>query len=301
MELQVEHTTITDGLYEATIVHEGAGLARLQKEGRNLVVPHALDFRPTKTFQGKVLVPWPNRIRNATYEYRGTSYKLDMNEPERNSALHGLKLWDVWEKTSSSANEVTLRATTGPISGYPFELQTTVTYHLDAEQGLLISIETSNIGDSTAPYGTGTHAYLTCDGQLANDSVLTVPADQVLTVDENLAPVSRENVKVQGLDYRQGKLIGETMIDHAFTALPEGQWKVTLASANTGMSVSLASDEPWVQIFSGDNMNRAGVAVEPMTCPPNAFNSGEDLIELEPGNTHVHQLRIQETAAPTAR
>lgn len=297
----MEHTTIADGSYKAVIVHEGAGLAKLEKDGRNLVVPHALDFRPTITFQGKVLVPWPNRIRNATYDYRGTSYKLVMNEPERNSALHGLKLWDVWEQIGSSANQVTLRATTGPTSGYPFRLRTTVTYRLDAKRGLFITIETTNIGDNDAPYGTGTHSYLTCDGQLANDCVLTVPADQVLTVDNDLAPLAKENVQNEGLDYRQGELIGETQIDHAFTALPEGQWTVTLKAPDTGMSVSLESDEPWVQIFSGDNMNRAGVAVEPMTCPPNAFNSGEDLILLKPHDTHTHQLRIEETTAPTSR
>ena len=53
------------------------------------------------------------------------------------------------------------------------------------------------------------------------------------------------------------------------------------------MQVSLWVDQsyPYLMIFTGDslpNFNRRGLAVEPMTCPPNAFRSGEDLIRLEP-------------------
>lgn len=296
----MEHVTIKDGQYEAIIVTEGAGLAELTKSGRNITVPHAVDTRPTKTFQGKVLIPWPNRIRDAQYTYEGATYTLDMNEPERHCALHGLKIWDEWEIVSSAPNSVTLETTTGPTTGYPFRLHTTVSYTVDAAEGLYITVKSANIGDDAAPYGTGTHSYLTCDGELANNCVLTVPAGLVLTVDEDLAPLAKEKVDDQGLDYRQGELIGETMIDHAFTEVPKAPWSVTLTSPNTGMTVALESDEAWVQIFSGDNMHRAGVAVEPMTCPPNAFNSGEDLIVLEPHASHTHQLRIYEAAAPAA-
>jgi aldose 1-epimerase len=39
-------------------------------------------------------------------------------------------------------------------------------------------------------------------------------------------------------------------------------------------------------LFTGDplrDVNRCAIAVEPMTCPPNAFRTGEALVRLEPG------------------
>jgi len=46
---------------------------------------------------------------------------------------------------------------------------------------------------------------------------------------------------------------------------------------------------PYVMVFTGDipAVERAGLAVEPMTCPPNAFRSGEALITLEPDESHT--------------
>ena len=54
-----------------------------------------------------------------------------------------------------------------------------------------------------------------------------------------------------------------------------------------GVTVWADDAWPYVQLFSGDlpDIQRRGFAVEPMTCPPNAFNSGEGLLRLKPGET----------------
>jgi aldose 1-epimerase len=45
-----------------------------------------------------------------------------------------------------------------------------------------------------------------------------------------------------------------------------------------------------VQVHTGDRPepadHRRGLAVEPMTCPPDAFTSGVDLVHLGPGESH---------------
>lgn len=284
---------IQAGEYEALIVNEGAGLAALRRGGRDLVHPHDPEQTPIG-YSGKVLVPWPNRIEAATYVLDGVRYTVPMNEPENNCALHGFAFGEDWDVVEEDSDAVELRTVTGPLEGYPFQIETSVRYTLSAEDGLGIEIRTTNTGDRTAPYGTGTHAYLTCDGAVADDCVLTVPAAEVLTVDQNLIPVGREGVAEAGLDYRGGAPIGANQIDHAFTSLPDGQWSVSLNHPESGMTVVLTSDEAWVQVFSGDNIERRGVAVEPMTCPPNAFNTGEDLILLAPGDSHTHRLQIRE-------
>jgi len=60
----------------------------------------------------------------------------------------------------------------------------------------------------------------------------------------------------------------------------------------------MEAEDPWCQVYSGEEIGRAGVAVEPMTCPPDAFNSGEDVIVLEPGDSHVFEFRIRGEGPP---
>jgi galactose mutarotase-like enzyme len=66
--------------------------------------------------------------------------------------------------------------------------------------------------------------------------------------------------------------------------------RVELRDLDYGPEVSLWVDEsyPYLMLFSGDPLpavRRRSLAVEPMTCPPNAFRTGEALIRLEPGSS----------------
>ena len=84
--------TITAGDYEATIASVGATLRTLIYRGRDLVVPFEPDIvRPF--FRGATLAPWPNRIVDGRYVFRGRSYEVALTEPGRGQALHGLASW----------------------------------------------------------------------------------------------------------------------------------------------------------------------------------------------------------------
>lgn len=288
---------IRAGQYEAVIVNEGAGLASLRRSGRDLVIPHDPADRPA-AFNGKVLIPWPNRIAAGTYFYDGTQYTVPITEPENNAALHGLQSWEPWDVVDWTDNAVELVVATRPTDGYPFHLQTFARYELTDEGGLSVRVRTENLGERVAPYGTGTHSYLTCNGALLDECTLLLPAAEVLEVDSNLTPTGRTAVADAGLDLTEEPIVGRLRIDHAFTGLSaeDGQWRVRLRHPESNTAVVLESDEPWVQVYSGEKLDRRGVAVEPMTCPPNAFNSGEDLILLAPGESHEHTLRIYEEA-----
>ena len=60
---------ITAGKYCATIVSDGAGLASLTYAGHDIVLPHYPAEKPVG-YNGKVLIPWPNRITNGQYVWR---------------------------------------------------------------------------------------------------------------------------------------------------------------------------------------------------------------------------------------
>jgi len=61
-----------------------------------------------------------------------------------------------------------------------------------------------------------------------------------------------------------------------------------------GSTVVLSAEAPWVQVYTAEHLGRRGVAVEPMTCPPDAFNSGRDLVELEVGRSHSFSYSLRE-------
>ncbi len=284
---------IKHGAYDATIVEEGAGLASLTFEGRDLVLSHEAGVTPPG-YSGKVLVPWPNRIAGATYDWAGETMKLPVNEPGTGSALHGLRALTDWEIVEQDANSVTLRTTIEPTDGYPFSLESKATYRL-TDDGLELRVTTTNVGQNAAPYGASTHPYLNV-GVLADQCVLSVPARTVLRVDEKMAPVAEVPVAEAGLDLTDGPSLDGLSIDHAFGGMPEGTWVVELSDPGTGRAVSMTSDDRWVQVYTAENQDRAGVAVEPMTCPPNAFNTGTDLLVLQPGDQHTFRINIADTS-----
>lgn len=282
---------ISAGKYAATIVEAGAGLASLTYDGNNLVVPHDPEEKPVG-YSGKVLVPWPNRIAGAQYEWRGTKFDLEVNEPETGSALHGLAYDTEWSVVERRGDSVTLATEVGPEPGYPFSLIAQATYALDAQTGLRITVTAKNHGEEDAPYGTSIHPYLTC-GASADNTTLSVPANTVLEVDENLAPVKETSVEGTRLDLRGGVPMAGRQVDHAFTGIDSAHWEVTLRCNDTGRGVRMSASAPWVQVYSGETLDRRGVAVEPMTCPPDAFNSGTDLIVLAPGEETRFDVSIQ--------
>ena len=144
-----------------------------------------------------------------------------------------------------------------------------------------------------APYGVSCHPYLTRSVPL-DDCVLTIPAAEVLDVDEHMAPTHRRGVEGTDWDWRQGRLVGATRTDNAYTSLPEGTWEVSLRGGQGNRAVVMSSDTPWVQAYTADELSRPGVAIEPMSCPPNAFNSGEDLITLAVGQSHSFTYCLRE-------
>ena len=284
--------TLSSGDYTARVVTVGAGLAGLDWRGHRIVLPHGADQVPP-AYMGKVLVPWPNRIAGGAYTWQGRRYNVPVNEPELGTALHGLAAWTDWRVVHADSDSATLGLFVAPTYGYPWPLQAWVTYAVDAARGLSVTVSTKNTGQVPAPYGTGVHPYLTVDGHPADSYELTVPASSALTTDASLIPTGRVAVDEAGVDFREPALIGGCSIDHAFTDIGAGgAWTASILHRGTGIGAAITADTPWVQVYSGEQVSRRGVAVEPMTCPPNAFNSHTDLAVLEPGQTHSMTVGI---------
>ncbi|WP_231367241.1 aldose-1-epimerase [Schaalia sp. ZJ405] len=290
--------TLQSGDYTARIVTVGAGLAGLTLQGHDLIIGHSVDELPP-SYLGKTLMPWPNRISRGTYTWEGQTYEVPVNEFSTGAALHGFMCWEDWRVVHADHDSATLGALISPRYGYPWALEAWVTYAVHSTRGLTVTLSAKNVGSEPAPYGVSSHPYLSVDGKTVDQCELTVPADLVLEVDENLAPVATRSVTDLDVDFRSSHTIDARRIDHAFTGLPDTEWTVSLRDPDTGLTSSLSANVPWVQVFSGDHpaLARSGAAVEPMTCPPDAFNSGEDVIVLAPGESHTLTFTISGSLA----
>ncbi|WP_219463523.1 aldose 1-epimerase family protein [Nonomuraea rhizosphaerae] len=263
--------------YTAQISSRGAALRSLKHGERHLITSWPAEG-PVPYFAGTILAPWPNRVGGARYPFGGRVHQLTVSEPERGHALHGLVSdveWRIVELLEAEDHHafVRLAHTITPAAGYPFTLALTVTHRLD-ERGLTTTVAARNEGGDAAPYGCAAHPWL-----LGDD--LSLPASKVLTTDEVLLPRSLEDVSGSPYDFREARPLDGHVVDHAFTGLSAGEARVGGVRMTWDPAVL-----PWVQVCTGRQLDYEGVAVEPMTCPPDAFNSGTDVVVLEPGGEH---------------
>ncbi len=276
---------LSAGPYTATVLTVGAALGSLTHHGIDLVRRCRVD-EFSDAFLGKTLLPWPNRIAGGRYLWDGTAHQLPLNDVAHRAALHGLVTWTEWEVADTQPEAVTLTTFVAPRPGYEWPLESSVVYRLDPSAGLTITIETVNIGRDTAPYGVSVHPYIRLGDRDVDALELALPADRVYTTDARLTPLATVPVAQDGLDFRTPRAVGATVLDHTFTGLPEGTWTITVAEPASGAGVAITGDVRYAQVYTSDSMGRTALAVEPMTCAPNAFNSGDGLIALAPGERH---------------
>ena len=295
-----QYEIAADG-YQAVATELGAGLRELRYGGRPVIAGYQPDELPPGA-AGQLLVPWPNRVDRGRYTVAGTEYQLDLSEPKAGNAIHGLGRWAPWPVVRHDHHAVTLRQGLLGRTGYPFCLDLEVEYHLSGT-GLRVSVTARNVGAHAAPYGTGSHPYLTTGAPAVGECELTLPAARWLPVDERGIPVGpAQDVAGGALDFRAASRIGAARLDHAFTGLDrdeQGRAWARLASNGTEVALWAGPDYRWLQVFTGDTLDaahrRRAVAIEPMTCPPNAFATGTDLIMLAPGDSVTRTWGIQVT------
>jgi aldose 1-epimerase len=299
---------LSAGDYRATVTELGAGLRQLEHRGQPVIVGYEPDMLPPGA-AGQLLCPWPNRVDGGHYAIDGTEYQLDLSEPANRNAIHGLTRWASWTPGPDSApqggEEITLRLVLLGHQGYPFALELDASYRLDADHGLQVSVSTRNLGSVAAPYGTGSHPYLTTGAATVDDCDLSLPAGLWQPSGERGIPDGApRDVTGTAFDFRTSRRIGGTRLDHALTGLDRdarGRAWARLSSAGTQVSLWAGPGYEWLQAFTGDTLDpshrRKAVAIEPMTCPPNAFVSGVDLLILEPGDSVTHTWGIEVTPA----
>ncbi|PZE27206.1 aldose 1-epimerase family protein [Curtobacterium sp. MCBD17_028] len=278
-----------DGVVEADITQVAAGIRQLSVNGFALTESFGPHEMPAGAC-GIVLVPWPNRVAGATWQLDGTTQQLDVTEPKYGNASHGLLRYAPYRVVEQTESTLVQEATVYPQHGWPFLLETRVHHEL-VDDGLRVTHEIVNRSDRRAPFAVGNHPYLRAGDAPVEELTVTLDAATRFTTDEHKVPDGSEPVDGTPFDLRGGRVVGDSDLDTAYTdvaADAEGVRRTTVRAAD-GDGVELWQDAsfPYVQVFTsrefprGDGVGLA-LAVEPMTAPANALNSGEGLRWLEP-------------------
>lgn len=268
------------------VVELGGALRSLEVEDRALVDGFAAD-EPMSGGRGQHCAPWPNRVRDGQWEWSGRSLQLEISEPARATAIHGLVRWQPWEVLEHTDSSVLMETRVFPQSGWLFTSRMQVRWELGAE-GIDCTVSTTNLGTTPMPFGYAAHPYLTAGAGGVDEWSLELPSRSRVLVDERLLPTGVEDVSGTDYDFRGGRSLRGVELDTCFgNPDPAGRTRLTGAE---GSGVELWADEcfSWRQVYTGDDLpeldrRRQGVAVEPMSCPPDALRTGEDLVVLDPG------------------
>jgi aldose 1-epimerase len=239
--------------------------------------------------RGQILAPWPNRLEDGRYTRYGKEGRAALDEPERRNAIHGLVRWLPWSVGTQDEKQVTLGCVLHPQPAYPWRLELQVTYRL-ASEGLTVTATATNRSDGPAPFGIGFHPYVTVGASL-DEVFLTVPARRHMMTDERGLPTTDEAVEGTPLDFGTRRAIGATAMDTCFTDLVRADDGVARVAVDgpDGRSASVWAGRgfDYLMIYTGDTLEpalrrRRGIAIEPMTCPANAFRSGLGVLRLQP-------------------
>jgi aldose 1-epimerase len=283
---------IAAGEHRATIVEVGGGVRAYAVGERRVLDPYPVQAMCDGA-HGTPLIPWPNRIGDGRYEFDGTSYQLALTEPERNNAIHGLLRWRSWRAVERSPERVVMGTRLHPMAGYPFVLDVRIAYEVD-ESGLTVATTATNVGETRCPFGAGQHPYLApgdVDEAAVDDCSLLLEADSRLLTEERGLPTGSESVEGTDFDFHVLRAIGGQQIDSAFGGLHRDERGLTFARLRRpdGAEVELWADERYryLEVYTGDSLaphrRRRGLGMEPMTCAPNAFATGDGVAVLDPG------------------
>jgi aldose 1-epimerase len=290
-----EQFEISAGDQQATIVEVGGGIRKYEVGARPVLDPYPVE-EMSDGAHGAPLIPWPNRLAAGRYSFNGHDHQVALTEPDKQNAIHGFMRWRSWEAVEHETDRVVMANRLHPLQGYPFALDLHITYEIGAD-GLVVGTTVENIGDVPCPYGHGQHPYLSPGaGALIDECKLQITAGtRIVTDPDRQLPTGLSSVAGTSFDFNEPRALEDFKIDDAFTDLTRDAsgraWTRLLGPDGAVAELWVDDSYPFVELYTGDTLSparaRRGLGAEPMTCPPNAFASGEDVIVLQPGDSRT--------------
>jgi aldose 1-epimerase len=295
-----EQIAIAHGDQRVVVTEVGATLRTYVKGGVSVIEGFAGEEVPTGA-RGQLLYPWPNRIGDGPWTFSDRTARPTVDDVQHATAIHGLVRWRPFRVEAVNQNRCVLALLLHPTPDYPFLSEIEVAYHLGS-LGLTVTTTVTNRDVVPIPFGLGFHPYLAVTTPTIEGAQLEVPARAFVAANTRGLPTG-EILPVSGhqLDFTSRKSVSGHELDVTFTELTRDDFGLATAvlgdSAGGEVELSMDRNFPYVQIYTGDHLERGrrrtAVAVEPMTCPPDALRSGKDIVVLEPGQHWAGSWRLR--------
>jgi len=295
-----EQIAIAHGDQRAVVTEVGATLRTYVKGGVSVIEGFSGGESPAHA-RGQVLYPWPNRIGDGEWTFSGRVARPRVDDVLHATAIHGLVRWRPFRVDAVNQNRCVLSMLLHPSPDYPFLSELSVAYHLGS-LGLTVTATVTNRDEVPVPFGVGFHPYLAVTTPTIEGAMLEVPATAFVATNDRQLPTG-EILPLAGhqWDFQKRKSLSGHELDVTYTELVRddtGLAVATLEDANGGeIEISVDRNFPYLQVYTGDSLEkgrrRTSVAIEPMTCPPDALRSGKDVIVLEPGQHWAGSWRLR--------
>lgn len=310
---------------EAHLINQGAKLVSLVVPNNtggftDVVIGHdsTVDYLASEeAYFGAICGRYANRIARGKFSIDGEEYSLAINNGP--NALHGglvgfnSVVWDILEHTSSSL----ALGYTSPDGeeGYPGELRVVVRYTLTEDNELAIDYEATTTKPTVINLTNHAYFNLSGDGDPSiHDHLLEINAQEYLPTDDTAIPYGKpEAVEGTSFDFRTATEVGlriDTKIDQLVWARgydhtyildkPLGKlgFAARCSSPKTGITMEVFTDQPGVQLYTGNWMSgnmrgkhdarypaRAALCLETQHYPDSPNRPEYPTTRLNPGET----------------
>jgi aldose 1-epimerase len=245
--------------------------------GEHEVVHYNPRFSLTSYYTGNpILYPFPNRLRNCMYEYKGKkTWQMKHGIP---IFLHSLVFDERWMFDEPVATETGVSLDTYLIvdenhpvyEGFPFKHTLHVIYRVN-KQGFSIRYKVINQDTKELPFGISFHTFFS---KLGGDerSFLQVPGQYMMELTDDLLPTGALfDVEGKVFDLRKPVAVGTQDLDNCFTGMIEGE-RVFVEYPDLGLKVFMDSTDEFTHIQVFTPKGKPFFCVEKQTCSTDAPN-----------------------------
>lgn len=281
----------SENSYLTIDLENGGALSKLVLDDLDIIKYPLKENDFQKGYPSALLFPFPNRVKDGTYNFEGTDYQLGINEKELNNAIHGLVAFQPFKIVEHIENKsITIAYQyNGENEGYPFPYTIHVTYKLSKGK-LVMTISATNDGDKTMPCGFGWHPYFGFQGEVIGDMKIKIPGRNNIELSDRNIPTGEKTPE------RAGVLsLKNTFLDNLYEfRKPKTKEEIELRWKSKKLVVS--------QVTGNNKLNhfilytppgRDCIAIEPQSASTNALNNKEGLISLKPGKTCSFQIEVR--------
>ncbi|MGI9531111.1 aldose 1-epimerase [Lutimonas sp.] len=231
------------------------------------------------SYKSSILFPFPNRIEDGMYQYKGNNYQFPINEKPLNNALHGLVFNKSFKLKDKSVGQdgVSLSfsyTSTGQEYGFPFCFELIIIYDIKNTGDLTVTFEVENNGDTSFPMGMGWHPYFTATD--LKTSELSFTSLEYYECNERNLPINTVKSGFEkSFEIEENSFDDACSLEHATCKFKTSEYQIELTfDYATGT---------YLQFYTPPH--RKNIAIEPMTSIANSFNNKIGFKEIHSGES----------------